>query len=298
MKYDKHHFDPPAAKPSNTGETYEVDREGLIVLAVNVALSTGRPLLVRGPTGCGKSSLARFVARVKDWRLQEATITSRTEARDLMWTFDAVRRLSDAQAAPERVADLRHYVRPGVLWRAFDPADASALDALQEREPMAEGDSPVVVLIDEIDKADPELPNDLLVPVESGAFPVDDLPGHVVRRRDPSRAILLVITTNETRALPAAFLRRCVVLDIDPPDGIRLAAIGALHFRDVAPALLNDLTDRVIACAESMQRRPSIAEYLDAVRACHDLGVRPGDPSWDAVLELTVLKRNASGSSE
>lgn len=303
MRYHKHHFDPPPPEAAQGDELYMCDPSGRIVLAVNLALATGRPLLVRGPTGCGKSSLARFVATTLGWRFEATTITSRTEARDLKWKFDAIQRLGDAQShglrGPiSRPLSTRNYVRPGVLWWAFDPDGAARLPFgaqhdHQQRMIDSAVDDATVVLIDEIDKADPELPNDLLVPIEDGWFTVDDMPGHTVRR-SPDRRILMVITTNRTRTLPAAFVRRCVVLDIDAPDANRLAAIGELYFPGAEPKWLRHIAQQVVACDTGPERSPSIAEFLDAVGACRDLGVGPdGDPAtWRALLELAVSKRS------
>ena len=150
-----------------------------IVLAVNVALATGRLLLVRGPTGSGKSSLAYNVARCQGWRYYEEVISSRTQARDLQWTFDAVRRLSDAQAN-QLQTHLAAYVEPGVLWWAFDRASArrrgwppEEADFLPAEDPRVGTDSErCVVLLDEMDKADPDVPNDLLVTLGSFQFVV------------------------------------------------------------------------------------------------------------------------------
>src|SRR5687767_783409 len=191
-----------------------------IVLAVNVALATRRPLLVRGPSGSGKSSLARNVANFLNWRYYETVISSRTQARDLLWEVDLLRRLNAAQAQ-DRVlgADLAPYVTPGVLWWAFDRPGAlrhgkavKAADSGQQapKEP-GEQKHPAaraVVLIDEIDKADPDVPNNLLVPLGSLQFRVEET-GALVET-DAKRAPLVFITTNDERELPAAFLRRCV----------------------------------------------------------------------------------------
>lgn len=128
-----------------------------IELAVNVALATGRPMLVRGPSGGGKSSLARNVARRLKWRYYERVITSRTQAHDLLWTFDALRRLSDAQAQ-KLEEEAAHYVEPGVLWWAFDPASAARRGLPEGQSPKRPAEDPgagpkgsgAVVLLDEI----------------------------------------------------------------------------------------------------------------------------------------------------
>src|SRR5256885_8960733 len=185
-----------------------------ITLAVNVALTAGRPLLVRGQPGTGKSSLARSVAERLGWRFYANTVSSRTTARDLLWSFDTVARLADAQALPrgQALPPRAAYVVPGLLWWAFD-RESAAWRGLEDDYPAgfvaAEDPTPVnpmsersVVLIDEIDKADPDVPNDLLVPLGSYQFRVADGP-RVLAAYPP----LVIITTNEERELPRAFLR-------------------------------------------------------------------------------------------
>src|SRR5262249_12388908 len=140
---------------------------GHIILAVRVALATGRPLLVRGSSGSGKSSLARHAARVLRWRYYEKVVTSRTQAQDLLWEVDHLRRLQDAQATKLR-GGYQRYVRPGVFWWAFDRAKAAgqaARSRLAGRgtarlDPnLGDDHERAVVLVDEIDKADPDVPN-------------------------------------------------------------------------------------------------------------------------------------------
>jgi MoxR-like ATPase len=218
-----------------------------VVLAVNVALATGRPLLIAGDPGTGKSSLARAVADKLGWRFYGKTISSRTQARDLLWTFEAIHRLSDAQSE-RRVRPPSAYIEPGVLWWAFDPDLARrrglpsdqfaqlnatvttgrpevAAASMQTPNPTAPR---AVVLLDEIDKADPDVPNDLLEPLGSLRFRVieGDLDVGVAAVQAP----LVFITTNGERELPKAFLRRCVAITLQPPDPARLLEIAAAHF--------------------------------------------------------------------
>lgn len=284
------------------------------VLAVKVALATGRPLLLTGAPGAGKSSLAAFVARVMNWNYFEQVITSRTSAQDLMWSFDAVRRLRDAQARME-VEELTSYVEPRVLWWAFDP-----LDALRRGRP-AEPDSnippaaardarhsgtlrnylhPSVVLLDEIDKADPDVPNDLLVAIGSQRFVVSETE-HEVRSR-LRLTPLIIITSNNERALPAAFLRRCIVHRLEPPDAARLVEIANQHFphhRERRQGLFGELAARVLEMRANASEQggptPSTPEYLDAVRACLDLNIEPGDtPQW-RIIQTAVFDKRLEG---
>ena len=222
---------------------YDEDEGNRIELAVNVALAAERPLLVRGVPGTGKSSLAADVARRLGWRYYEVVVSSRTQARDLQWTFDAVERLSDAQVAGTAGTDARRrlrddaaYVRPGALWWAFDRESASRRgltdDELREqglrreRDPEAPREEPAGGGARRRDRQGrPDVPNDLLVPLGSFRFEVDrlksqDKPVQVVAARAP----LVIITTNEERDLPQAFLRRCVTLRLEPPKDPRLEA--------------------------------------------------------------------------
>jgi MoxR-like ATPase len=267
-----------------------------IVLAVNVALATNRPLLLRGLPGSGKSSLAHNVARVLGRRYYEAVITSRTQARDLLWTFDALRRLRDAQAG-ERDMPLATYLEPGPLWWAFDPETARRRGGGDDpRVPDALPPGPggrragSVVLLDEIDKADPDTPNNLLVPLGSLEFVVSDLNLPVYARRPPP---LVFITTNEERDLPQAFLRRCVTLEIDPPDEDRLVDIARAHFGPEGEPGYRAIA-RLICLdgGPTSDDPPNTAEFLDAVRASHELNIAvdPNNALWQNVESITLRK--------
>jgi MoxR-like ATPase len=265
-----------------------------IVLGVNAALSTDRPLLMRGNPGCGKSTLARDVAIALAWDFEEKVITSRTTATDLQWTFDAIHRLSDTGPLPERARNPGNYVTRGVLWNAFDPKDAAAPGA--------------VALVDEIDKADPDVPNDLLVPLGEGRIVVTDTEPHMpVTRR---RMVLVVITTNGERELPPAFLRRCVSITLADPreDPVRLERIARSHFVRMArgksgpdavwkPELLTKIVTRVDELSSSLAplaRRPGTAEILDALKACVELALLPDTGDWRTLTRLLLHKESGN----
>jgi len=275
-----------------------------IELAINVAIATARPLLVRGLSGVGKSSLARNVAHVLGWRYYEKVITARTHARDLLWEVDLVRRLNDAQNPGTDVSeDLAPYVVPGILWWAFDPVSAvtrgrrgpeAAETPNRARDPNRGGQSPrAVVLLDEIDKADPDFPNSLLVPLGSLYFEVEDL-SHSVKA-SPDNAPLVIITTNEERELPKAFLRRCIGVEIPSPTSARLIEIGRAHFPDQTES---DVTAALGALtgprrADEPIADVSPAEFVDLLRAVSELAITISetDAQWKAVAELAVWKQ-------
>ncbi len=257
--------------------------------AVNAALAAGRPLLVRGEPGSGKSQLARAAAHGLGRAFVAKVIDARTEARDLLWTFDAVRRLADAQVlaargllpgetVEEQLAELR-YVAPGPLWWAFDwpGAAAPAEGIVVEPPPVAvdcSAEDGVVVLLDELDKADSSVPNGLLDALGQGGF---EGPAGL-RVECGAMPPLVVVTTNEERSLPDAFLRRCLVLQLRLPRD-RSTLVEWLKRRGRAHFSAGELADSVLAKAAEMLAEdrerllrqgltpPGAAEYLDLLRA-------------------------------
>jgi MoxR-like ATPase len=279
------------------------------VLALNVALATHRPLLVRGEPGSGKTTLARFAALALGRRFYRLTVSSRTQAGDLQSSFDALRRLNHAQEKhPDGLPAEQAYVLPGILWWAMAPASA----AMRGTQPLAEKDAervPALVdpgegpegetallLLDEIDKADPDVPNDLLEVLDERSFTVPET-GH---RIEATRSeLLIVMTTNDERELPPAFLRRCVTLTLPPPDRAWLVDIARRRFgADInTPAgplhgvLADALLDRRAQAKLKGRRKPSTSEYLDAVRACRELLAGSTSPAALArVLDMVTAK--------
>lgn len=299
MNFKGARFDPdPSPGPGTKAYVYHDPR---IVLAVNVALATGRPLLVTGVPGAGKSTLASDIARRLGWAYIATTITSRTRLEDLTARSDAVRRLSDAQLRLD-VHDVNRYLVPGILWWAFDPTSAAAMPmAADPREDATNSRDGTVILLDEIDKAEPDLPNDLLGPLDGFTLRV---PGwRQITARSP---VLAIITSNGERAMPPAFLRRCVVLELDDDDPTFFALVATSHFGERTDTLYDDIARRTIHLGTQARlartRKPSMAEYLDTVLACityserpPSTGGEPGSDLWDAIEEA-ALRKTRSGS--
>lgn len=264
--------------------------------ALRAAEAAGRPLLVRGDPGTGKSQLAHAAAFAAGRAFLPLVVDSRTEATDLLWRFDAIARLADAHLSAVPGADVprglaaAHYVYPGPLWWAFAWDDAETVRA-QLRSPEAPPETPpvwtpaqgCVVLIDEIDKAEAELPNGLLEALGNGQFAVSALSGKVVRRDLALPPPLVVITTNDERELPPAFLRRCLVLTLKLPEGAALKPYlverGRLHGGAWAVRhgpLLEQAADLLLEDRQAAQSAgvyaPGPAEYLDLLRALARVG--------------------------
>lgn len=214
-----------------------------LTMAVNAAVTLQRPLLVKGEPGTGKTELARQVAASLGMALIEWHVKSTTRAQQGLYEYDAVSRLRDSQLGDERVHDVRNYIRKGKLWQAF------------------EAERRVVLLIDEVDKADIEFPNDLLQELDRMEFHVYET-GETVRAKERP---VVIITSNNEKDLPDAFLRRCFFHFIRFPDAATLRAIVDVHFPGIKEALLTEALTQFYDIREvpGLKKKPSTSEMLD-----------------------------------
>ena len=246
--------------------------------ALRLAMASRRPLLVRGEPGTGKTQLARAAAEALGWHLHVVAVHPRTEAPDLVARFDVVRRLADAQAQRlDSGDDDARYWMPGPLWWAFDWADAARFKGIEHKRAPAGH----VLLIDEIDKADSDLPNSLLELLGQRRLHIPALRRSI---GNGQKTPLVIVTTNEERELPAAFVRRCMVLNLDVPAGMDYTAWllqrGQAHHGADTDKPLDDSVLRMAAEQLARDREaveaaslppPGPAEYLDLLAALYEL---------------------------
>jgi len=214
-----------------------------LMMAVNAAVTLARPLLVKGEPGTGKTQLAEEVAAALGRPLHRWHIKSTTKAQHGLYEYDAVSRLRDSQLGEAKVHDIRNYIVKGRLWEAF------------------ESDEQAVLLIDEIDKADIEFPNDLLLELDRMEFYVHETREFVKAKKRP----IVVITSNNEKELPDAFLRRCFFHFIRFPDAETMTRIVAVHFPDLKRELLSEALNAFYKLREvpGLKKKPSTSELLD-----------------------------------
>ncbi len=229
------------AKRFEGSENYVATHD--LKLAVNAALTLQRPLLIKGEPGTGKTMLAEEVAAALGMPLLQWHIKSTTKAQQGLYEYDAVSRLRDSQLGDERVKDIQNYIVRGVLWQAFAY------------------DEPVVLLIDEIDKADIEFPNDLLRELDRMEFYVYETREMVRAKHRP----LVIITSNNEKELPDAFLRRCFFHYIKFPDKDTMQDIVNVHFPDIKKSLLAQALQTFFEVRDvpGLKKKPSTSELLD-----------------------------------
>lgn len=222
-------------------ERYVATRE--LEVAVNAAVALERPLLIKGEPGTGKTVLAQEIAKALGYPLIEWHIKSTTKAQQGLYEYDAVSRLRDGQLGDPRVHDIANYIVRGKLWEAF------------------EADHPVVLLIDEIDKADIEFPNDLLLELDRMEFYVYELRRSIKARHRP----VVIITSNNEKELPDAFLRRCFFHYIRFPDRETMEKIVQTHFPNIRQDLLREALTVFfdVRGVNELKKKPATSELLD-----------------------------------
>ena len=215
-------------------------------MAVNAAVTLQRPLLIKGEPGTGKTMLAEQVAQSLGKKLICWHIKSTTKAQQGLYEYDAVSRLRDSQLGDEKVYDIGNYIKQGKIWQAFD------------------ADEQVVLLIDEIDKADIEFPNDLLVELDQMEFSVYETGQQVKAKHRP----IIIITSNNEKELPDAFLRRCFFHYIDFPDKHTMQQIVDVHYPNIQKQLVKAALDVFFQLREvpGLKKKPSTSELIDWIK--------------------------------
>lgn len=240
-----------------------------LTIAVNAAVTLERPLLIKGEPGTGKTELAKQVANDLGLEMIEWSIKSTTKAQQGLYEYDAVSRLRDSQLGERRVHDVKNYIRKGKLWQAFD------------------SDEKVVLLIDEIDKADIEFPNDLLQELDKMEFFVYETGETIKTKQRP----IVIITSNNEKELPDAFLRRCFFHYIRFPDSDTLRKIVKVHHPGIKDTLLTTALTQFFELREQpgIRKKPSTSEVLDWLKLLLAEDLSPEDIKRDAVNALPKL---------
>ena len=238
-------------------------------VAVNAAVTLERPLLIKGEPGTGKTELAKQVAKGLGLEMIEWNIKSTTKAQQGLYEYDAVSRLRDSQLGEERVHDVKNYIRKGKLWQAF------------------EADKKLVLLIDEIDKADIEFPNDLLQELDKMEFYVYETGDTIVAKQRP----IVIITSNNEKELPDAFLRRCFFHYIRFPDTDTLKMIVKVHHGEIKESLLTTALTQFFELRDQpgIKKKPSTSEVLDWLKLLLAEDLNPEDIKRDGPNALPKL---------
>ncbi|NMB36074.1 MAG: MoxR family ATPase [Firmicutes bacterium] len=240
--------------------------------SVNISAALGRPLLIKGEPGTGKTMLARSIAEGLQKELIVWNIKSTTKAQDGLYIYDTVQRLYDSQFGDHDVSEISHYIKLGKLGEAFTSPEQ------------------VVVLIDEIDKADLEFPNDLLWELDVMSFNIPETGETITARHRP----IVVITSNAEKELPDAFLRRCIFHYISFPDEKMMKEIVHVHYPDLEDKLLAEAIKAFywVRSIHGLQKKPSTSELLDWVQALTVGGIDPEKISSELPFLGVLLKKD------
>jgi MoxR-like ATPase len=237
---------------------------------VNVSIVLGKPLVIKGEPGTGKTLLAHSISRALNKKLLVWNIKSTTKAKDGLYLYDTVQRLNDARFKDKDVSDIRQYIKLGKLGQSFT------------------ADEQVVLLIDEIDKADIEFPNDLLNELDEMSFHINELDESVSAKHRP----VVIITSNAEKELPDAFLRRCVFHYIEFPDEEMMERIIYVHFPDIQEKLVREALKRFywLRQVDGLRKKPSTSELLDWIKALAMGGIEVGKINAELPFLGTLLK--------
>ncbi len=240
--------------------------------SVNVAMALKKPLLVKGEPGTGKTMLAESIAQALDMELIIWNIKSTTKAQDGLYVYDTVQRLYDSQFGEANVGDISKYIKLGKMGEAF------------------KSDRQVVLLIDEIDKADLEFPNDLLWELDKMEFYINETKETVKAKHRP----IVIITSNAEKELPDAFLRRCIFHYIEFPTASKMREIVDVHYKDLDKKLIDKAMEAFywIRSMNEIQKKPSTSELLDWLQALTLGGVDPDEINRNFPFIGTLLKKN------
>ena len=251
-------------------DKYVVTKE--LMNAVNVSIALKKPLLIKGEPGTGKTMLAEAIADALDMELIRWGIKSTTKAQEGLYVYDTVQRLYDSQFGEGDVADISQYIKLGKLGEAFT------------------SDKQVVLLIDEIDKADLEFPNDLLWELDKMQFYINETKETITTKHRP----IVIITSNAEKELPDAFLRRCIFHYIEFPDKEKMEEIVRVHYGDIDKKLCEKALDAFydIRKMDELQKKPSTSELLDWIQALMISGVDIDSISDEMPFVGVLLKKN------